>query len=105
MNKKTPTWTAILIGATPYPGRRPEYSSGNSILPPTGRTSSTVRKIATGAVGGTVTAAGVIMLVTPGPGVVVALAGLAILGREFPSVRRRLDSARDAVSSRLSDRR
>ena len=70
-----------------------------------GRAGRTIRKVAVGAVGATVTAAGVVMLVTPGPGVVVALAGLAILGREFPSVRRRLDSTRSAVSSRLRDRR
>ena len=35
-------------------------------------------------------AAGIVMLVTPGPGVIVTLAGLAILGREFPFARRRL---------------
>ncbi len=66
------------------------------------RPSGTLRKLATGAVGGTVTAAGVVMLVTPGPGVLVAFAGMAILAREFPAVRSRLDRWRDMASSRLN---
>lgn len=69
------------------------------------RPSGTLRKLATGAVGGTVTAAGVVMLVTPGPGVLVALAGMTILAREFPAVRSRLDRWRDAASSRLNKQR
>jgi hypothetical protein len=69
---------------------------------PSPRPSGTLRKLATGAVGGTVTAAGVVMLVTPGPGVLVAFAGMAILAREFPAVRSRLDRWRTMASSRLN---
>ena len=54
------------------------------------RTVRVLRKVGIGALGGVVMAAGIVMLVTPGPGVIVTLAGLAILGREFPSARRRL---------------
>jgi hypothetical protein len=53
-----------------------------------------VRKVAVGAVGGVVTAGGLVMLVTPGPGALVTLAGLAILGREFPAARRVVDRVR-----------
>lgn len=45
-------------------------------------------------VGGTVTLAGVVMLVTPGPGLVGILAGLAILAGEFGFARRWLQRLR-----------
>jgi hypothetical protein len=48
------------------------------------------RKTGIGALGGVVTAAGVVMLVTPGPGLLVTALGLAILGREFPAAQRQL---------------
>ncbi len=54
-----------------------------------------IRKAGVGALGGVVIAAGLVMLVTPGPGVLVTLAGLAILGREFPSARRHLRRLRE----------
>ncbi len=52
------------------------------------------RKVAVGVTGGTVTAAGVVMLVTPGPGIVAILAGLGILSSEFPAARRTLNRLR-----------
>jgi hypothetical protein len=60
----------------------------------TARDSGIGRKIAVGAAGSVVTAAGIVMLVTPGPGIVVTLAGLGILGSEFPAARRALDKIR-----------
>lgn len=53
-----------------------------------------LRKTGIAVAGGLVTTAGVVMLVTPGPGIVVTLAGLGILGREFPAARRRFDRLR-----------
>ena len=44
---------------------------------------STCKKILIGLVGGTVLILGIIMLVTPGPAVVVIPIGLAILATEF----------------------
>ena len=65
-----------------------------------------------GLIGGTVTAAGVVMLVTPGPGLVVIVAGLAILATQFAWAERALDkvkqkaiAARDKASARRADRR
>jgi uncharacterized protein (TIGR02611 family) len=55
----------------------------------------TLRRIAIGVIGGTVVAAGVIMIVTPGPAVVVIPAGLAILAVEFEFARRWLRVARE----------
>lgn len=59
--------------------------------------SSFIRKASVGIAGGVVTAAGVVMLVTPGPGLLVTFAGLGILGREFPAVQRRLHRLRDRL--------
>lgn len=62
--------------------------------------SGVIRKTVVGVAGGVVTAAGVVMLVTPGPGVIVTLAGLGILAREFPSVRSRIDRFRPGNAGR-----
>jgi tellurite resistance protein TerC len=46
-------------------------------------------------IGGTVVAVGVVMVVTPGPAVVVIPAGLAILAVEFEFARRWLRAAKE----------
>jgi tellurite resistance protein TerC len=53
------------------------------------------RRVVVGVVGATVLAAGVAMLVLPGPGLVVIPAGLAILGLEFAWARRWLKRVKD----------
>ncbi len=65
-----------------------------------------------GLLGGTVTTAGVVMLVTPGPGLLVIIAGLAILATQFAWAERALErmkakarAARDKASVRRADRR
>jgi tellurite resistance protein TerC len=45
------------------------------------------KRIAIGIVGGTVLAMGVVMMVTPGPGIAGILVGLGILGIEFAWAR------------------
>ena len=47
-----------------------------------------LRKIAVAVVGTGLIAAGVAMLVLPGPGIVAILAGVGLLGTEFPTARR-----------------
>lgn len=47
-----------------------------------------LRKVAVAIVGLALMLAGVAMLVLPGPGVVAILAGLGLLGTEFPTARR-----------------
>lgn len=51
-------------------------------------------RLSVAALGFTVLAAGLIMLVTPGPGLLVIIAGLAILAHEFAWAGRALDKAR-----------
>ena len=58
------------------------------------RPSGTARKVGVAVAGSVVTAAGVVMLVTPGPGIIAVLAGLGILGTEFPAARRTLNRLR-----------
>ena len=51
--------------------------------------------VGVGLVGGLVTTAGVVMLVTPGPGLLVIIAGLAILATQFAWAERALDKVKD----------
>jgi uncharacterized protein (TIGR02611 family) len=67
-----------------------------------GRMLRIVRRIAVAFVGGTVLAVGVVMVVLPGPAVVVIPAGLAILATEFPWARRLLHRVRGAAGRCLA---
>jgi len=61
------------------------------------------KRIAIGVVGGTVLALGLVMMVTPGPGIPAILAGLGILAIEFAWARSWLRKAKakaDAVAAR-----
>lgn len=59
-----------------------------------------LRRLVILAVGGTVVLVGVIMIVTPGPALLVIPAGLAILSLEFLWARRLLQNARRYVAHR-----
>lgn len=58
------------------------------------------RRIVVAVVGSTVLLLGVIMLVTPGPAIVVIPVGLAILSIEFTWARHWLKRLRESISSR-----
>jgi len=60
------------------------------------------RRIVVGVVGATVLIIGIIMLVTPGPALVVIPVGLAILSIEFTWARAWLRRLRESISSRNS---
>lgn len=62
----------------------------------------TARRIAVLAVGSTVALVGVVMLVTPGPGLVVIPIGLAILSVEFAWARLWLRKVRESISNQNS---
>jgi len=61
------------------------------------------RRIVIGVVGATVLIIGVVMIVTPGPALVVIPVGLAILSIEFTWARSWLKKLRASISSRNSD--
>ncbi len=63
------------------------------------------RRIAVAVVGGTTVLLGVLLLATPGPGLVVIPVGLAILGLEFAWARRWLRRMRDEGRSALESLR
>lgn len=56
------------------------------------------RRITIAIIGGTVVLVGVVLLVTPGPGVLIIAAGLAILAIEFAWARVWLARIRDSVT-------
>ena len=61
------------------------------------------RRIVVGVVGATVLVIGVVMLVTPGPALVVIPVGLAILSIEFTWARAWMKRLRESISNRNSD--
>lgn len=65
----------------------------------------TARRIVVGVVGATVVLIGVIMLLTPGPGLVVIPLGLAILSIEFAWAKLWLKRVRERISEHNSGRR
>jgi tellurite resistance protein TerC len=60
------------------------------------------RRIVIGVVGATVLLLGVVMIVTPGPALVVIPVGLAILSIEFAWARHWLKRLREVISNRNS---
>jgi tellurite resistance protein TerC len=60
------------------------------------------RRIAIGIVGFTVLLLGIIMIVTPGPALLLIPGGLAILGLEFAWARHWLKKARRTISNQTS---
>jgi len=68
-------------------------------------TYTTARRIVIGVVGASVLLLGIIMLVTPGPALVVIPLGLAILAIEFVWARRWLHKLREMISQRNANGR
>lgn len=65
-------------------------------------TYQTARRIAVLAVGSTVVLLGIVMLVTPGPGLIVIPVGLAILSVEFAWARLWLRKVRESISNQTA---
>ena len=66
-------------------------------------TRHTIRKTAVGVAGGATVLAGLALIPLPGPGTLVVLGGMSLLGKEFPSARRAVDRAK-AAAKRLTAR-
>lgn len=56
------------------------------------------RRIAIAVIGGTILLGGIIMLLTPGPGLLIVILGLAILAAEFAWARHWLKRVRHSVT-------
>jgi tellurite resistance protein TerC len=61
------------------------------------------RRVVIGVLGATVLLIGVVMLVTPGPALIVIPVGLAILSIEFTWARAWLKRLRESISNRTSN--
>lgn len=61
-----------------------------------------IKRIVVTIIGGTVVIVGMILIVTPGPAIVVIPAGLAILGTEYAWARRWLRKARAMAAQAIS---
>jgi uncharacterized protein (TIGR02611 family) len=59
--------------------------------------STTARKVGVGAAGMTTVAVGLVLIPLPGPGTLIVLGGLGILGSEFPAARRLSDRIKSAA--------
>ena len=73
-----------------------------------GRVRATVQRVLVTLVGFALVGAGVVMLVLPGPGIVVAVAGLVVLATEFDWARQLLDRTRHRAAdaaAQLQERR
>jgi Putative transmembrane protein (PGPGW) len=57
-----------------------------------------MRKLIVALIGGTVLLVGIALLVLPGPGIPIVLAGIAILASEFVWARRALKNAKDTAT-------
>jgi Putative transmembrane protein (PGPGW) len=62
-----------------------------------------VKRVTIAIVGGTVVLIGVALLVLPGPGLLLVLAGLLILASEFPALERYIDPVRDRAMKAAED--
>ena len=62
-----------------------------------------VKRVTIGIVGGLVVLVGVALLVLPGPGLLLVLAGLLILASEFPTLERYVDPVRDRAMKAAED--
>ena len=83
-------------------GERPGQITGAPPAPaPPNGALRLVRRVAVAVIGGTVVAVGAVMIVTPGPAIVMIPAGLAILAVEFECARRWLRALR-ARAERIS---
>ena len=69
-------------------------------MDPLENTYKIAKRIAITLVGGTVLLLGIVMLITPGPAIVVIPLGLAILGLEFAWARHWMKRLRERISSR-----
>jgi hypothetical protein len=62
-----------------------------------------VKRVTIAVLGGIVLLIGVALLVLPGPGLLLVLAGLLILASEFPSLEKHIDPVRDRAMKAAED--
>lgn len=63
----------------------------------------TAKRVLIGAAGAVLLLVGVLLLVLPGPGLLLVLAGLIVLASEFPALERYVDPVRDRAMKAAED--
>jgi tellurite resistance protein TerC len=76
-----------------------------SLRPTMNSTKRKVKRIIIGVVGGTVLLLGILMILLPGPAIIVIPAGLAILASEFVWARRLLRKVQGKIGEIRNERR
>jgi tellurite resistance protein TerC len=92
----------LVLGVMAWMMRPPSASAGVPMFPPMVVYAAqlgyrTARRVVIVVVGGTVMLLGVVMIVTPGPGLLAIFLGLAILATEFVWARRLLSLSRQGL--------
>lgn len=67
------------------------------------KTGKQVKRVTIALVGAVVLLVGIALLVLPGPGLLLVLAGLVILASEFPALERHVDPVRDRAMKAAED--
>ena len=67
------------------------------------KTGKHVKRVTIALVGATVLLVGIALLVLPGPGLLLVLAGLLILATEFPALEKHVDPVRDRAMKAAED--
>nr|WP_040407930.1 PGPGW domain-containing protein [Amycolatopsis nigrescens] len=62
-----------------------------------------VKRVTVGVAGGVLLLVGIALLVLPGPGLLLVLAGLIVLASEFPALERYVDPVRDRAMKAAED--
>ncbi|OZM75262.1 hypothetical protein CFN78_00830 [Amycolatopsis antarctica] len=66
-------------------------------------TGNPVKRVTVAVVGAVLLAIGIALLVLPGPGLLLVLAGLVVLASEFPALERYVDPVRDRAMKAAED--
>lgn len=62
-----------------------------------------MKRVTVSVIGGALLLVGIAMLVLPGPGLLMVLAGLLVLASEFPALERHVDPVRDRAMKAAED--
>jgi hypothetical protein len=62
-----------------------------------------VKRVTVSVIGGALLLVGIAMLVLPGPGLLMVLAGLLVLASEFPALEKHVDPVRDRAMKAAED--
>ncbi len=90
---------------TPAPPAPENFPAGSAAYESATRLVRLARRAVILVIGGTVVLLGIVMVLTPGPGLLVILGGLAILGTEFLWARRLMKNIKERATQAVNKAR